>query len=56
MFYDIIRILIRLNKSFSLIIKEDIKFRKLASTEYNIIAFYIRYNYRKLSCLIVINI
>jgi hypothetical protein len=56
MFYDIIYILIRQNKGFSLIIKEDIEFRKLVSTEYNIIVFYICYNYKKLSCLIVINI
>jgi uncharacterized protein (UPF0303 family) len=48
--------LVRLNKGFSLIVEEDIEFRKLASTEYNIIVFYIRYNHKKLSCLIAIDI
>jgi hypothetical protein len=56
MFYNIIRILVRLNKGFLFIIEEDIKFRKLVSTEYNIIVFYIYYNYKKLSRSIVINI
>jgi hypothetical protein len=56
MFCDIIHILVRLNKGFLLIIKKDIEFRKLVSTEYNIIMFYIRYNYKKLNRLIVINI
>jgi hypothetical protein len=56
MFCDIIRILVRLNKFFLLIVKENIEFRKLVSTEYNIIIFYIYYNYKKLSCLIIINI
>jgi hypothetical protein len=56
MFCDIIYILVRLNKGFLFIVEEDIKFRKLISTEYNIIIFYIRYNYKKLSRSIVINI
>jgi hypothetical protein len=56
MFCDIIRILIRLNKDFLLIIKKDIEFRKLVLTEYNIIMFYICYNYKKLSRSIVIDI
>jgi hypothetical protein len=56
MFCDIIHILVRPNKGSSLIIEEDVEFRKLVSTEYNIMAFYIRYNYKKLSCLIVIDI
>jgi hypothetical protein len=56
MFCDIIRMLVRLNKGFSFIIEEDIKFRKLVSTEYNIIIFYICYNYKKLSYSIAINI
>jgi hypothetical protein len=56
MLCDIIYILIKLNKGFLFIIKEDIEFRKLISTEYNIIMFYIRYNYKKLSYSIVIDI
>jgi hypothetical protein len=56
MFCDIIRMLVKLNKGFSLIVKENIEFRKLVSTEYNIIVFYIRYNYKKLSCSIAIDI
>jgi hypothetical protein len=56
MFCDIIYMLVRLNKSFLLIVKEDVEFRKLISTEYNIIIFYIRYNYKKLSYSIVIDI
>jgi hypothetical protein len=56
MFYDIIYILIKPNKSFLFIVKKNIEFRKLVSTEYNIIIFYIYYNYRKLSCLIIIDI
>jgi hypothetical protein len=56
MFCDIIHILVRLNKGFLFIVEEDIEFRKLMSTEYNIIAFYIYYNYRKLSRSIAIDI
>jgi hypothetical protein len=56
MFCDIIYILVRPNKGFSLTVKEDIKFYKLISTEYNIIIFYIRYNYKKLNYLIAIDI
>jgi hypothetical protein len=56
MFCDIIRILVKLNKGSSLIVEEDIEFRKLISTEYNIIIFYICYNYKKFSCLIAIDI
>jgi hypothetical protein len=56
MFCDIIYILIRLNKGFSFIIKKDIEFRKLILTEYNIIVFYIYYNYKKLSRSIAIDI
>jgi hypothetical protein len=56
MFCDIIYILVRLNKGFLLIVKKNIEFYKLISTEYNIIIFYIRYNYKKLSRSIVINI
>jgi hypothetical protein len=56
MFYDIIRILVKPNKFFLFIIKKNIEFYKLISTEYNIIIFYIRYNYKKLSYSIVINI
>jgi hypothetical protein len=56
MFCDIIRTLVRLNKGSLLIVEEDIEFRKLISTEYNIIMFYICYNYKKLNCLIAINI
>jgi hypothetical protein len=56
MFCDIIYILIKLNKNSLLIVEKDIEFRKLISTEYNIIIFYICYNYKKLSCLIAINI
>jgi hypothetical protein len=56
MFCDIICILVRLNKGFLFIIKEDIEFYKLVSTEYNIIIFYVYYNYKKLSRSIAINI
>jgi hypothetical protein len=56
MLCDIIRMLIRLNKVFLLIVEEDIEFHKLVSTEYNIIIFYIYYNYKKFSRLITINI
>jgi hypothetical protein len=56
MFCDIIYILVKLNKDFSFIIKKDIEFYKLVLTEYNIIIFYIRYNYKKLSRSITIDI
>jgi hypothetical protein len=56
MFCDIIHILVRLNKNSLFIVKKNIEFHKLVSTEYNIIAFYIRYNYKKLSRSIVIDI
>jgi hypothetical protein len=56
MFCDIIYILVKLNKDSLLIIKKDIEFRKLISTEYNIIVFYIYYNYKKLSRSIIIDI
>jgi hypothetical protein len=56
MFCDIIRTLVKPNKSFLFIIKEDIEFRKLVLTKYNIIVFYIYYNYKKLNCSIVIDI
>jgi hypothetical protein len=56
MFWDIIYILVKPNKGFLLIIKKDIEFYKLVSIEYNIIIFYIRYNYKKLSRSITINI
>jgi hypothetical protein len=56
MFCDIIRILVKPNKGFSLIIEKDIEFSKLVLTEYNIIIFYIYYNYRKFSCSIAIDI
>jgi hypothetical protein len=48
--------LVKPNKDSLLIVKKDIEFYKLISTKYNIIIFYIRYNYKKLSCLIVIDI
>jgi hypothetical protein len=56
MFCDIIRILVRLNKGFLFIIEENIELYKLILIEYNIIVFYICYNYKKLSYSIVINI
>jgi hypothetical protein len=56
MFCDIIHILVKPNKGFLLIVKENIEFHKLVSTEYNIIIFYICYNYKKLSCSIAIDI
>jgi hypothetical protein len=56
MFCDIIYMLVRLNKGFLLIVKKNIEFRKLISTEYNIIIFYIYYNYKKLNYSIIINI
>jgi hypothetical protein len=48
--------LVKPNKGFLFIIEEDIEFRKLISIEYNIIIFYIRYNYKKLSRSITIDI
>jgi hypothetical protein len=48
--------LVRPNKDSSLIVEKDIEFRKLVSTEYNIIIFYIRYNYKKLNRSIAIDI
>jgi hypothetical protein len=56
MFCNIIRMLVRPNKGSLLIVEEDIEFRKPISTEYNIIVFYIYYNYKKLSRSIAIDI